>query len=185
MVTIVGSKDGNIPMTLVPLYRGGTQPVKTGMKQEARTTCQSIIISLNNLIHNDDDDDDKHLDDLLLATELVDQHVLTIVHLRQGHVQLPIHLCDDHDDDDAGDCDDANDNLVWCDARPLCAHHLEEALPNPSSRSRSPSMIMVMMMMMLMTMLTMLMLMMLMMMMMMSMVIEETCPDPPSQFGSP
>ena len=30
------------PMTLVPLYRGGTQPVKTGMKQEARTTWQSF-----------------------------------------------------------------------------------------------------------------------------------------------
>ena len=38
MVTIMASKDDNVPMTLVPLYRGGTQPVKTGMKQEARTT---------------------------------------------------------------------------------------------------------------------------------------------------
>ena len=26
------------PMTLVPLYLGGTQPVNTGMKQEASTT---------------------------------------------------------------------------------------------------------------------------------------------------
>lgn len=34
-----------------------------------------------------------HLDNLLLAAELVDEHVLPIVDLGQGHMQLPIHDC--------------------------------------------------------------------------------------------
>ena len=78
---------------------------------------------------DDDDNDDDHLNNLLLAAELVDEHVLPVVHLRQGHVQLPIHLCDDDGDDN----DDDKDN-----ARPLSAHHLEGALPDPSLQSRSP-----------------------------------------------
>ena len=117
---------------------------------------------LNNLIHNNDDYD-KHLDNLLLAAELVDQHVLPVVHLRQGHVQLPIHLSDDGDDD-GDDDDDVKDNV-----RPLSAHHLEGALPDPSLQSRSPSMIMVMMVTIMMMMIIMIM-----------MIIEKNLSRPPN-----
>ena len=46
---------------------------------------------------NDADDvvneeEDGHLDDLLLAAELVDEHILPVVNFCQGHVQLPVHL---------------------------------------------------------------------------------------------
>ena len=38
------------------------------------------------------DDWDNHLDDLLLAAELVDEHILPVVNFCQRHVQLPVHL---------------------------------------------------------------------------------------------
>ena len=39
-----------------------------------------------------DDEEDGHLNDLLLAAELVDEHILPVVNFCQGHVQLPVHL---------------------------------------------------------------------------------------------
>ena len=61
--------------------------------------------------NDDDDDDDEHLDNLLLAAELVDEHVLPIVHLRQWHMEFPVHLSDGGgDDDDDGDDDENDDN---------------------------------------------------------------------------
>ena len=56
--------------------------------------------SKNHLVeHGDADGDDVlheeedgHLNDLLLATELVDEHILPVVNFCQRHVQLPVHL---------------------------------------------------------------------------------------------
>ena len=49
------------------------------------TTMTMILINIIN-------DWDGHLDDLLLAAELVDEHILPVVNFCQRHVQLPVHL---------------------------------------------------------------------------------------------
>ena len=51
-------------------------------------TTMTMILIMINIIH----DWNGHLDDLLLAAELVDEHILPIVNFCQRHVQLPVHL---------------------------------------------------------------------------------------------
>ena len=66
-----------------------------------------------------------HLDNLLLAAELVDEHVLPVIHLRQGHVELPVHLSDGGDDDEN---DDDGDYLyeIGADVYVVCVIYMPQ-----------------------------------------------------------
>ena len=75
---------------------------------------------------DDNDYDDEHLDNLLLAAELVDKHVLPVVHLRQGHVELPVHLSDGGDDDENDDDGDYYLYEIGADVCVVCVIYMSQ-----------------------------------------------------------
>jgi hypothetical protein len=74
-----------LPITLVPLYLGGTIPEKVGTKQEARMTWSKYKMLCGKLMS-------PYLNELFPCVKLADNNILHIAHLCERNTEPTNHL---------------------------------------------------------------------------------------------